>query len=182
MKKITKNTILKQENKFYNAVEVDGVIFWVGSAISTQNFGEWCYKEIIFRFNKNSAYDTFNMPKKIVAQSTNKLDGVPVISLDKYIRNLAHDTMLNYLTNGNPDGDFKHSTIGADENKIWWTKGYKSNPNLYTLKDIEKAYEMGYNDRDMDIGYGSNLPYCIEQINSISVIEVDEQFNIISYE
>jgi len=50
--------------------------------------------------------------------------------------------------------------------------GYQSNPKQYTLQDIKKAILM------------ANHPMneILEQINSISVIEVDSEFKIISYE
>ena len=57
----------------------------------------------------------------------------------------------------------------------------------YTQKDIEKAFELGYQCR-VSNGYKVHGTYqedykkAVEQINSISVIEVDEQFNILSYE
>lgn len=58
--------------------------------------------------------------------------------------------------------------------------------NSYTQKDIEKAFELGYQCK-VDNGYKSNGTYqedlnnAIKQINSISVIEVDEFFQILNY-
>lgn len=68
--------------------------------------------------------------------------------------------------------------------------GYKSNPNQYTQKDIEKAIELIKNSAFVDaidwdkhvVSFEESNEKIFEQINSISVIEVDEQFNIISYE
>jgi hypothetical protein len=36
----------------------------------------------------------------------------------------AHQAVMNYLTDG--DEDFKYSTLGADDFKIWWIKGYNT--------------------------------------------------------
>ena len=52
--------------------------------------------------------------------------------------------MLNHLTDGNPEGDFKKSTIGAENNKNWWTRGYKANTNKYTKEDMRKAINEGF--------------------------------------
>jgi len=163
MKKITKETILRKGHKTFQSVEVNDVVYW----------------------GKKSNEDWFNLIVDdeywyIVAQSQPKLEGVPVISLDSYVERLKK-------------GISEFSKLATDTQEQFWTgkaAGFgealqiynKSNPNQYTQQDIEKAYKMGYEDRDKDIGYGSNLAYCKEQINSISVIEVDEQFNIISYE
>jgi hypothetical protein len=61
-------------------------------------------------------------------------------------------------------------------------------PTEYTLEDIVKAIELarttyiqngGFVNMEVDQYSTSEI---IEQINSISIIEVDEQFNIIGYE
>jgi predicted amino acid racemase len=117
MKQITKNTILKQGDKTYQPVEVDGIIYWVD-----KEENHW-----IGAFNIND--------KDVVVQSQPKLEGIPVIDLK---------TNLNYY-----------------------------NINQYTQKDIEKFYKHVKT---------HTFAEAMEQINSISLIEVDEQFNIISYE
>lgn len=45
-------------------------------------------------------------------------------SLEQKIRDKAEKVVMDYLTDGNPDGDFTKSTIGADDFKLWWMKGY----------------------------------------------------------
>jgi len=50
-------------------------------------------------------------------------------SMQKYkeqIEKEAEKVMMNYLTGNNPEGDFIHSTIGADDNKNWWIAGVNS--------------------------------------------------------
>jgi hypothetical protein len=36
----------------------------------------------------------------------------------------AYDFVMKKLTNGNPSGDFKHSTIGADDRMRGFQEGY----------------------------------------------------------
>lgn len=59
----------------------------------------------------------------------------------------AHSMIMNYLTDNNSSGDFNKSTIGADDNKNWFIKGYNqcledNKEKKYTEKDIRKAIEM----------------------------------------
>jgi len=83
--------------------------------------------------------------KKIVAQRNLSLPNIPYVEdVEESIESLAHKVMMNYLTDGNPEGDFKHSTIGADENKNWWIAGYKAAQSKggYSEADLRKAIEM----------------------------------------
>jgi hypothetical protein len=47
----------------------------------------------------------------------------PVLPTEEEIETESQIVIMNYLTHGNPDGDFKESTIGADDKRIWWVKG-----------------------------------------------------------
>lgn len=65
------------------------------------------------------------------------------------VEKMAHNAIINHLTNNNPDGDFKHSTIGAEDNKNWWINGFNAHKELvkdklFTIEDMEKAYDEGY--------------------------------------
>ena len=70
----------------------------------------------------------------------------------------------------------------AEDNSTWMNRkwnfidGVKSNvakeyhtQNLYTEEEVKEfiknAYSYGYMDRDKDIGFGSNIPYSLEQLN-----------------
>jgi hypothetical protein len=55
---------------------------------------------------------------KLSKQNCDSLFGV--VDVEK----LADDVVMNYLTEGNPNGDFKKSTIGMDDNIIWWKAGF----------------------------------------------------------
>jgi hypothetical protein len=108
--------------------------------------------------------------RQIVAQTTLLYTNKPIISLDSYVEKLTYDYNLD-----------AHENIYGQVNAF--KAGYKANPNQYTQKDIEKAIELGFSCND---GFGEIREIekikILEQLNSISVIEVDKQFNIISYE
>ena len=109
-----------------------------------------------------------------LAQSEPKLDGVPVVSLDSY-----SDSKYYQLHWWRKNLDFKETEADALEKKAFG-KGFKANPNQYTQTDIEKSLSLAF--LASQDGYDITTKEILEQINSISVIEVDEQFNVISYE
>ena len=147
MKQITNKTILKQGDKTYQPIEVDGVIYWIDP--EARGMMGWNYNLGLKRLDNLPQHypvctTEWNCCKKIVAQSQPKLDGIPVVNLRKHI------------------GD-----------------------DFYTQADIEKAIwlakeQSGWSWNTMEDSY--TMEEILEQINSISVIEVDEQFNVISYE
>jgi hypothetical protein len=189
MKQITNKTILKQGDKTYQPVEVEGVVYWVDNKPSKK--GQKCYDKsdnTIFEkeydslphplTNDNPVNENDYLP--IVSQSQLKLVGIPFISLDLYIENLADNCVKNHSSNRTLNEDGWMST--------GFVYGYNSNPNHYTQKDVEKAIELA---REYTLGerYGGttvDFDYyeceIIEKIISISIIEVDQQFDIISYE
>jgi len=104
----------------------------------------------LFSFSEEAQLDiqsSRNNFWKVCGQSPSlSLPNIPYIEeVEESIESLAHKVMMNYLTNGNPDGDFKHSTIGADDNKNWWIAGYKAAQSKggYSEADLRKAYEAG---------------------------------------
>jgi hypothetical protein len=114
-----------------------------------------------------------------IASSKLMTDDIPVISLDSYVKRLAeskYELQSKAFENSTEMFPFNDSELL----KAGFIDGYKSNPNQYTQKDIEKAIDLA---REED-GFEFTLTKekILQQINSISVIEVDEQFNIISYE
>jgi len=185
MKQITNKTILKQGDKTYQPVEVEGVVYWVDNKPSKK--GQKCYDKsdnTIFEkeydslphplTNDNPVNENDYLP--IVSQSQLKLVGIPFISLDLYIENLADNCVKNHSSNRTLNEDGWMST--------GFVYGYNSNPNHYTQKDIEKAIELAREripHPDFDYVYEEDQEI-LEQINSISTIEVDQQFDIISYE
>lgn len=152
MKQIANKTILKQGDKTYYGVETKDCILWYG-------------KEQV-------------LP---VAQSRPKLKGIPVISLNSYVNQLGK----KHLDKNHNNEDIAHPEMYDGYNSF--IEGYKSNHNQFTLKDIEKAVELARVKDPHNVVDGEKLfEYSIkdihDRINSISVIEVDEQFNILSYE
>lgn len=112
-----------------------------------------------------------------VAQSEYKIEGIPVISLDSYVEKLKKSIS-------------EFSKLAKDTQEHFWTgkaAGFgkvlqiynKSNSNQYTQKDIEKAYNLGFEHKQK-----ANCPLilAIEKINEIETIYIDKQFNIINYE
>jgi DNA-binding XRE family transcriptional regulator len=159
--------------KTYQPVEVDGVVYWINDELTIQDVKPYYGK---YHYEKGVAINIFpdyltdlSECKLIIAQSQPRIEGIPVVSLDKSI----DDFIYEYQQEGMLPSMAKRRILTL------------SNPNQYAQKDIEKAIELaretissneaGICDKYTELGI-------IQQINSISVIEVDEQFNIISYE
>jgi protein tyrosine phosphatase len=192
MKQITNKTLLKQGDKTYQPIEIRGIIYW-GNFNEELKDGEMCFlKENhyinggIVKYNAKKAIGYglgFDFFMKIVAQSKPNLEGIPVISLDSYVERLCNTRDLSYQ-------DISIKEINAYKNGF--VNSYISNPNQYTQKDIELAVEFARLQHDTGLGtmaqgytdmvYTYSKEQIFEQINSISVIEVDAQFNVINYE
>ena len=72
----------------------------------------------------------------VIAQSQDKLEEIPVINLGSCFENPIKKFMYFAANNGN-------DALGAICNEAWnilTDLKMKSNPNQYTLKDIEKAF------------------------------------------
>ena len=52
------------------------------------------------------------------------IDVLPGTVLEENIRSIAFDVVLRYLTDNNPGGDFKRSTVEAGIQMEWWADGY----------------------------------------------------------
>ena len=69
------------------------------------------------------------------------------------IRDLARIEVMNHLKDGNPDGDFVHSTIGAEDKILWWSKGYKTCQETHSItkdsvKPLQELLNEGYDPHD----------------------------------
>ena len=173
MKQITKDTILKQQNKTFTAVEVDGIIYWIdeenkikrggcgitlGTSLIYTNVGG--SDDDIKELNDNS----FN--KKIVAQSQYNLKGIPVIHLDSFINECK--IAIKYWKNFKKQ-KYKDMATGIE----FAIDYYKSdlNINRYSQNDIDNAITL--------FECGKSKPEIFEEINKIKEIEVDKNFNVI---
>lgn len=81
-------------------------------------------KERWVLYNLVSGLNGINQYKVVASTFIDELPDIDFNGLEEKfgiidVEELAHKIMMNYLTNNNPEGDFKHSTIGADENKNW---------------------------------------------------------------
>jgi hypothetical protein len=194
MKQITNKTILKQGDKTYQPIEHDGNIHWVDSSILVGMEGDWVVEThnpvVISVCQITKDYADLRVAgykdMKVVAQSQPNLSDIPVVNLDSYVQRLA-----------NKYSEFEINSKWGEIVRNSVKHGFKSNPNQYTQADIEKAIELareadsidGTVDLDVVLCFGSNNDLrtkwtkeeILEQINSISVIEVDEQFNILGY-
>jgi hypothetical protein len=93
MKKITPNTILKQIDKTFTAVEVDGNIVWI---------------------------DKTEFADETIAQTKPILQGMPVISLDSYAESLSLNIGMEKYVGGNYD--FENGVrVGFKSNPAKWT-------------------------------------------------------------
>jgi len=160
MKKVTKNTTLRQGNKVYQPRFVmpdDKSVIWVDYSKHVQIYhglvGKYVWSEkhdtpIIFGEHEDSCLEECF---QIVAQSSRVIEGVPTIN------------------------------IFALENT-----SFKN----FTLKDIEKVYKLSRaglvansnSNVSCHIDKLLSLEEIIEKVSQISEIIIDEQFNIIGYE
>jgi len=155
MKTITKNTILKQGDNTFAAVEHDGNILWLKNEVEYHlEKLNWC-------------------GKPIVAQSKAILESIPVISLDSYVERLAKQTTNKYVNEREKQTSY-----------LEFINGFKSNPNQYNKDDLVKAIEMARKFpyiKSGEVKYELSAKQILEQISSISFIEVDENFNVINF-
>mgnify|MGYP003511068027 CR=1 FL=1 len=80
--------------------------------------------------------------------------------MEKYkekIEKEAEKVMMNYLTGNNPDGDFIHSTIGADDNKNWWIAGYNACLNSKISERIKIDFALSVLDDVLKLKESDNL-------------------------
>jgi hypothetical protein len=168
MKKITKNTILKQGDNTYHQIEINGGVYW------------YDIKEI--RIDNNTIRNDI-----IGKLAINKRHNHIGIITDINERSVTVSGTYNPTETGCSifdslmiNGFSVHNLIVFDE------YGYESNSNKYTQKDIEKAIDLASNPQRIMINglirEHLTKEEILEQINSISVINVDNKFNVLNYE
>lgn len=136
----------------------------------------------------------WNFGDRVITHSTQPLGTSITISLSEVeellygynVEDLAHNVMMNYLTNGNPYGDFKKSTIGADDNKNWWIQGFNAHKKLVENKlmiDIEKFKDIShsffslyrtneFSDDELELEFENILNNIIQKFSSKNVWDV----------
>jgi hypothetical protein len=177
MNKITATTRLIQGGKEYQPVEVDGVIYWVDKTITPEHKEICCFVDGFKTWLDEYLTHVKFTPSifKIIAQSQPILKGIPVITLNSYVQELAE---IAVIEKGNLTNE-REQIIAI----VGWVDGYYQKE--FTLADIEKAFELGQESMEYDIidGWYStmNKQQCIEQISTIDVIEVDDSFNVIKF-
>lgn len=183
MKQITNKTILVQGDKTFQPIKVDGVIYWVDDADIKEGdhyYNHQWQQDLGNGLFKRGVSDKMSInDKKVISQSSLKLEGIPVINIYSPIQQLLtelKETFNNCLP------EFKTGIQHA----VLRTSCYLESDNQYTLKDIEEAIKLAKK-RETIEGISPDFHKftsneIVEQINSISIINIDEQFNIISYE
>jgi|GEM_PF-3718241 len=82
---------------------------------------------------KSEAIDWIKLSAHRIASELSHLSASRVSESDKpaeisdeQIEGCSEVIIINYLTHDNPNGDYKESTIGADDKRTWWVKGAKA--------------------------------------------------------
>jgi len=185
MKKITKSTILLQGSKIYYPEEIYGVLCWIDKNPTGFSKGEWMYNEphnseLTYRFNYD--IDSYAIGNKIIAQSQLQFEGVPVINPYTEREIILDQSMINLIKSGNVTYNDNSIVYSLPQVFIFregkWYVTIDDN-NKYTQKDINKVFGLGA--ANNAIGEPS-FQQVIEELNSVSIIEIDNQFKILNYE
>ncbi len=184
MKKITNKTILKKGENKYQPVEIDGVIYWVDPTLSIDEV----YPHIVIERLTTGDYMLWQIDNindidrscqyQIIAQSEQRLEGVPVISLDSYIFNFLDKACSDWYRQ-------EYGVMANVPIRKAFIEGFNLDQRKWTDADLLKAIELareenGWSDNSMEYTYTKEK--IIEQINQTEVIHIDNQFNILSYE
>lgn len=201
MKRITSTTVLRKNNIEYKPFNINGVVYWTwhngikkGDYVFENGKPIVRVKEILNADDlvwesldgKSSSCDSIIEFYKIIAQTQAILEGIPVINIGNYVNDLSNQ-YFNNLKN--------QSEIIPEKARWPYKLGFIAgfNQYQYTREDLEKAIELAQN-------YSTNVQYdehdvrydilkhthskemILSQIDSISYIEVDENFQILEYD
>jgi hypothetical protein len=212
MKKITNKTILKQGDKTFVTIESDGVIYWrdehlnfvaqleskiEGVPIVSLNpfnydeLGQLKIKDALLAFKDRHGYELQTEEERDIKFKNTGVGG-DYLYYSHYELDYQEDKVLLYYNEHTPHDCPYHVCLELPMKDIHYPRIDISSPVLYTLKDIEKAIELARKEHDTGMGtmsqgyvdmiYTYDKNEIFNQINIIKVIEVDEQFNILSYE
>jgi len=176
MKRITSTTVLKKNNIEYKPFNIKGVVYWTHDAPIT-NKEYYISGGKVCQFN-NTGYDGVNF-NKIVAQTQAILEGIPVINIGNYVNDLSNQYFQNLRD---------QSPIIPEEARWPYKLGFQAgfNQYQYTQKDIEKAIhfarESSIREDIPEIDYYHTLTQILSQVDAISYIEVDDNFQILEYD
>jgi hypothetical protein len=202
MKQITKDTILKQGDKTYPAIEVDGGFVWVDKNAEMKDdnwyynsFNKTVYRLASSNFNRNYSIvikeDINAFPNQYfkIRATTLGLKGVPKISLEDEVEKLA-----DVYCWGNV---YPTKEILIDKKEAF-IAGHKSTPAKYTEKDmngfvtwLDNNWRRGkggwhhvgdFNKNSKPVKTQHLMELYIKSINTIKVIEVAANFKVINYE
>jgi hypothetical protein len=152
MKRITEKTILKKGDKEYFPIRVDEIIYWCSN-------GDIFPGEAYLALETN--YSTGQKERWVLYYLNTELNG---------------SKQLEIVAQSHPKVDGKPViSLEAHNTMLIMEDECPIDLNSYSLKDIEKTVRLTR-------GSDTPIEIIIEKVNEISVIELDEFYNIISYE
>jgi hypothetical protein len=152
MKRITEKTILKKGDKEYFPVKVDETIYWCSN-------GDVFPSEPYLAWETN--YSTGPKERWVLYYLNTELNG-------------SKQLVIVAQSYPNVDG-IPVISLEAHNTMLIMEDECPIDLNSYSLKDIEKTVRLTR-------GSDTPIEIIIEKVNEISVIELDEFYNIISYE
>lgn len=194
MKRITSTTVLKKNNIEYKPFNINGVVYWTwyngikkGDYVFENGKPIVRVKEILNADDlvwesldgKSSSCDSIIEFYKVIAQTQAILEGIPVINIGNYVNDLSNQYFQNLRD---------QSPIIPEEARWPYKLGFQAgfNQYQYTQKDIEKAIhfarESSIREDIPEIDYYHTLTQILSQVDAISYIEVDDNFQILEYD
>ena len=182
MKQLTKDTVLKQGDKTYHAIEVEQGIVWVDKDAIKGYKGDWIIethnsvvKNTLCQLSSEWDLNRSGYKDKLIVASTFDLEGVPKIELEDEVDKLAK---LEFPLS-NPNNNWLSNEI--ELRRRLFIKGYKANPAKYTEEQMKTALIMAK--ETVEEGGKLMAEYSILDIlqflNSIKEITVDGNFKIL---
>jgi hypothetical protein len=189
MKQITKDTLLKQGDKTYKAVQIWSetnnvflpIIVWIDSIPlinADDNYPEYVVEKLttgkFMLWHINSPNDIDRKTQYgIVAHYGTDIKGAPKIKLEDEVEKLAKEITNKYVNEREKQTAY-----------LEFIDGYKANQAKYTEDDVKKAINMARsftrNSKDQPFREVWDSEGIIQFLNSTRLIEVDENFKVIN--
>lgn len=194
MKRITSTTVLRKNNIEYKPFNINGVVYWTwhngikkGDYVFENGKPIVRVKEILNADDlvwesldgKSSSCDSIIEFYKVIAQTQAILEGIPVINIGNYVNDLSNQYFQNLRD---------QSPIIPEKARWPYKLGFIAgfNQHQYTREDLEKAIhfarESSIREDIPEIDYYHTLTQILSQVDAISYIEVDDNFQILEYD
>lgn len=181
MKKITERTKLVQGHKIYQAIKLDGIIYWVDNNSIGSKF-------VLTRYYNDAPYSLYKISQEVFDACTEQ---EPNGGVHGFVGNklFEEDSWKNgYFIEG--DSSFKIISqsepklegipvisLEANNTKLIMEGECPLDLNSYSLEDIKRCIKLSREIEEVEL----NVNEIIEQLNCIQEIEVDNEFNIIRF-